>query len=399
MNFINGIIGLFIILIIGIILSSNRKNIKNNLKRVLIMLIVQFLLAFVSLKTTFGINFLASVSDFMNWLLNQSKVGVDFVFGGLRNSDSSFVFFFDVLLPLVLISVLISILNYFKILPFIMKWVGKGVNSITRMGEVESQFSIISILLGQPAAYLAIKKEIKSASNEKMFTLCMSCMSTVGVSMLASYMNIIEGKYVVVAVLLNLFSAFIISSIVNPYIIDENDKELINNEEQIEQKKNLLDIISSAILDGFNLAVIITAMLIGFTALISLLNSTLITITGISFTKLIGYIFSPIALLIGVPFKDIVDAGSVMAVKFFTNELVGMGEIIKLSSHLSTKTVAMISTYLVSFANIGSIGLVTGAIKAIDDKKASFISSNSIKILLTSTLSSLLTATIVGFFY
>ena len=49
-------------------------------------------------------------------------------------------------------------------------------------------------------------------------------------SMLASYMTMIDGKYVVIAVVLNLFSGLIISAIMNPYdekiaTADEEEKE------------------------------------------------------------------------------------------------------------------------------------------------------------------------------
>ena len=54
-----------------------------------------------------------------------------------------------------------------------------------------------------------------------MYTLCASAMSTVSMSVVGAYMTMIEPKYVVTAIVLNLFGGFIIVSIINPYTVDE----------------------------------------------------------------------------------------------------------------------------------------------------------------------------------
>lgn len=51
----------------------------------------------------------------------------------------------------------------------------------------------------------------------QLFTVCLTVISGMSASMLASYMTMIDGKYVVIAVVLNLFSGLIISAIMNPY--------------------------------------------------------------------------------------------------------------------------------------------------------------------------------------
>mgnify|MGYP003436340919 FL=1 len=56
-----------------------------------------------------------------------------------------------------------------------------------------------------------------------MYILCASAMSTVSMSVVDTYMTIVEPKYVVTAIVLNLFGGFIIISIVNPYNVDESE--------------------------------------------------------------------------------------------------------------------------------------------------------------------------------
>ena len=103
------------------------------------------------------------------------------------------------------------------------------------------------------------------------------------------------------------------------------------------------------ILDGFRVAIVVGAMLIGFVALISCINDLFLIIFGITFQQLIGYVFAPIAFLIGVPSSEIV--AGIMATKLVTNEFVAMMNLSKISNSLSPRTVGIISVFLVSFAN------------------------------------------------
>ena len=130
------------------------------------------------------------------------------------------------------------------------------------------------------------------------------------------------------------------------------------------------------ILDGFKVAVIVGAMLIGYIAIIALLNGIVSnifsTVSGgaISwdFQTLIGFVFAPFAFLVGVPWQDAVQAGSVMATKLLSNEFVAMQALGKLSD-LSEHAKGVTSVFLVSFANFSSIGIISGAIKSLNDKK------------------------------
>ena len=48
-------------------------------------------------------------------------------------------------------------LNYFKILPFLIKIIGWIINKITHMGQLESYIAISTSMLGQPEVYLTVK--------------------------------------------------------------------------------------------------------------------------------------------------------------------------------------------------------------------------------------------------
>ena len=129
--------------------------------------------------------------------------------------------------------------------------------------------------------------------------------------------------------------------------------------------------LSDYISSGFQIALAIAGSLIGFTALITFLNSLATLIFGIDFFTILGYIFSPLAYVMGVPSADIVSAGSIMASKLLTNEFVALGEVQAVSGQVTGKTMAMMSTYVISFSNIATVGMIIASIKIIQLNKQS----------------------------
>ena len=394
MNFVFLLTGLALVFGIGWLVSADRKHIKY--KRMGILFALQLVISFLCLHTSGGVKTLASISGFFSWLMNQAAGGVDFVFGGFMIKPGASVFFLNVLMPIVFISALVGILNYIKVLPFIIKWTGWALNKVAGMGELESYFAVSTAVLGQPEVFLTVKDQIPKLNEQRLYTICASAMSAVSAAMLASYMKMVPGKFVVVAVFLNILSALIVSCVINPYETSDND-ELVQISKGNDEP--FFQVLGTYITDGFNLAITVGAMLIGFVALVTFLNSSFTAILHISFTDLIGYVFSPVAFLMGVPAHDALKVGSLMATKLITNEFVAMGSLHSIAGTLSAKATAIISAYLVSFANFGTVGIVTGSIKSISKEQGGYVAKFSMKLLLGATLASVLTGTIVGLYF
>ncbi|PNY84271.1 NupC/NupG family nucleoside CNT transporter [Staphylococcus agnetis] len=387
--------GVVFALFIAYIVSFDRKHI--DFKKTLIMLVIQVLLILFMMNTSIGLNILTALGKFFEGLMNISKAGIDFVFGDLENKGG-FTFFMHVLLPLVFISVLIGILNYFKILPFIIKYVGLVINKITRMGGLESYFAISTSMLGQPEVFLTIKDLIPKLSKAKLYTITTSAMSAVSMAMLGSYMQMIEPKYVVTAVMLNIFSALIIASVINPYEANDADVEIENLTEtptKHQSRTPFFQMIGDSAIDGFKIAITVAIMLLAFISLMEAIN-VIFSAVGLNFKQLIGYIFAPIAFIIGVPWSEAVQAGSIMATKLITNEFVAMLDFKDMAKDLSDRTVGIISVYLVSFANFGTVGIIVGAIKGISGEQGNKVAAFALKLLLGATLASIISAAMVG---
>lgn len=393
LSFMMGIIGLVVVLGLSYGISTNRQEIK--LRPLLVMLVLQFLLGFILLRTTFGTTLVGGLANVFAALLEFAQAGVTFVFGGIANQGSA-PFFLTVLMPIVFISAIIGILRYIKVLPFFMKWVGLGLSKLNGLGKLESYNGIASAILGQSEVFISIKKELPFLSEKRLTTMSISAMSTVSMSIVGSYMALLEPRYVITALVLNLFGGFIISSLVNPYTLVNSEDELLIEEEE---QQTFFQMLGEYILDGFHVAITVAAMLIGFVALIAMINFIFSKLTSLTFQEILGYVFAPLAFLTGVPWNEAVNAGSLMATKLVTNEFVAMTELAKGSWHFSGRTTAIVSVFLVSFANFSSIGIISGAMKGLNEEKGNLVAKNGLKILLSATLVSFLSAIITGLIY
>ncbi|WP_445478150.1 NupC/NupG family nucleoside CNT transporter [Lysinibacillus irui] len=390
MRYLISLCGLLLVFALAFLMSKNKKEIKY--KYIVIMLIIQFLLAALLLNTTVGYVLIKGITKVFDHLLSYANAGISFVFGGLANEGES-PFFLTVLLPIIFISVLIGILQHFKILPLFMKWIGLFLSKVSGMGKLESYNAVASAMVGQSEVFITVKKQLDKIAPHRMYTLCASAMSTVSMSVVGAYMTMIEPKYVVTAIVLNLFGGFIIVSIINPYTVDEKEDILTIEDEH---KQAFFQMIGEYIMDGFKVAIIVGAMLIGFVALMDLINSLFDMIIGISFQEILGYIFAPIAFLMGIPWADAVSAGGIMATKLVTNEFVAMINLGDVSASMSERTLGIISVFLVSFANFSSIGIISGAVKGLNERQGNVVARFGLKLLYGATLVSILTAIIVG---
>ena len=384
------LVALVVIFLLAFIVSNNKKGIK--FKPIGIMVILQLLFAYFLLNTEVGLVLIRGVSGVFEHLLAYAADGINFVFGGIANKGEA-PFFLNVLMPIVFISVLIGIAQYIRVLPIIIRFLGMVLSKVNGLGKLESFNAVASAVFGQSEVFISVKKQLPYLPEHRLYTLCTSAMSTVSASILGAYMTMIEPKYVITALVLNLFGGFIIANIINPYEVTE-EEDIIDIQDA--EKQTFFEMLGEYILDGFKVAIIVGAMLIGFVALISMINHLFASIFGISFQMALGYLFAPFAFVIGVPSSEIVDAGTIMATKLLSNEFVAMIDLGKITDSLSSRTVGIISVFLVSFANFSSIGIITGAVKGLNEKKGNLVAKFGLKLLFGATLVSLLTAAITG---
>ncbi|AYA74667.1 NupC/NupG family nucleoside CNT transporter [Bacillus sp. Y1] len=392
MSIIIGILGIILTLGLAYLLSNDKKGV--NFRAIVIMFALQLTITIVMFKTVVGLKVVEVVSNFVTQVLTYGYEGINFVTGGLVPADTS-VFFINVLMLIIFTSTLLSILTHIKILPLAIKYIGGAISKVTGLSKVVTFNSVNSIFFGQSESLLAIKAHLDKMNDNKLFIVSTSAMASVSASIMGAYMSMIPAQYVLVAMILNAFSALIIATIVAP--IPSGEDEEINLKE-VSQSKSIFEAISVGAIDGGRVALIVAAMLVAYVGLMALINAAFAGLIGISLTEILGYVFAPVAFMMGIPASEILTAGSIMGIKLATNEFVAMLEFQPLIPDLGDRTVGIVSTFLVSFANFSSIGIISGSIQAINGEKAGVVAKFGLKMLLAATLASILTATTVGLF-
>lgn len=385
------LLGLSIIVILSLLISTNPKKIR--IRYILQLLIIEISCGYFIFHTTTELNPIQKICYFFKKLLNFTKEGTNFVFGGMNNQELA-TFFLNVLCPIIFISALIGILQYTNILTYTIKIIGTILSKVNGMGKLESFNAISSLILGQSENFIIYKDTIAKIPTLRLYNMAITSMSTVSLSIIGAYMTILIPDYVIGALILNIFSTFIILSLINPYII--NKKEDLDIPIFSINNKSFFETIGEYILIGAKITTTVTAMLIGFIALISAFNAIFITLFNISLQEILGYIFLPLAWIIGIPVNEITQVSNIMAIKLITNEFVAMIQLQSITHTLSPKTIGTLSVFLISFSNFTSIGIITGAIRSLNKTQGNIISHYGIKLIYSSTLINTLSAMITN---
>ncbi|EJV3874814.1 nucleoside permease NupC [Salmonella enterica subsp. enterica serovar Schwarzengrund] len=390
------VLALAVVAVLALLVSSDRKKIR--IRYVIQLLVIEVLLAWFFLNSDVGLGFVKGFSEMFEKLLGFANEGTNFVFGSMNDQGLAF-FFLKVLCPIVFISALIGILQHIRVLPVVIRAIGFLLSKVNGMGKLESFNAVSSLILGQSENFIAYKDILGKMSRNRMYTMAATAMSTVSMSIVGAYMTMLDPKYVVAALVLNMFSTFIVLSLINPYTVDASEENIQMS--NLHEGQSFFEMLGEYILAGFKVAIIVAAMLIGFIALIAALNALFATVTGwfgysISFQGILGYIFYPVAWVMGVPSSEALQVGSIMATKLVSNEFVAMMVLQKIAATLSPRAEGILSVFLVSFANFSSIGIIAGAIKGLNEEQGNVVSRFGLKLVYGSTLVSVLSASIAA---
>ncbi|WP_263117580.1 NupC/NupG family nucleoside CNT transporter [Bacillus subtilis] len=387
-----GVLGILIMFFVAFLMSNDKKNI--NYRAVIILFVLQLVVTAFMLNTTIGGVILKAIADGFAKVMAFGSDGVAFVFGGFQFQDNTIPFFISVLLLVVFTSTILSILNYIRVLPLLIKYLGGIVSKITGLPRILSFSTVASSVFGDTGALLAIKDHIPSFNRNQLFVATTASMTSVSASIVASYMQMVPPEYVLIALPLNVMSGLILSTIVAP--VKEIEVEIDIN--KMVKEKTFFEAVGNGAIDGMKVVGVVAAMLIAYVGLFALVNWGVQSITGLKIETILGYVLSPVAWIMGIPWNEAVTAGGSMATKIVANEFVAMLGFKPFMADLSHKTVGIVSTFFISFANFSSIGIIQGTVQSFSQEKGADVAKFGLKMLLVATMASVLSATIVGLF-
>ncbi|EOB8718111.1 NupC/NupG family nucleoside CNT transporter [Staphylococcus aureus] len=401
------IIGLIVFLGIAVLFSRDRKNIQ--WQSIGILVVLNLFLAWFFIYFDWGQKTVRGAANGIAWVVQSAHAGTGFAFASLTNvkmMDMAVAALF----PILLIVPLFDILMYFNILPKIIGGIGWLLAKVTRQPKFESFFGIEMMFLGNTEALAVSSEQLKRMNEMRVLTIAMMSMSSVSGAIVGAYVQMVPGELVLTAIPLNIVNAIIVSCLLNPVSVEEKEDIIYSLKNNEVERQPFFSFLGDSVLAAGKLVLIIIAFVISFVALADLFDRFINLITGLiagwigikgsfGLNQILGVFMYPFALLLGLPYDEAWLVAQQMAKKIVTNEFVVMGEISKDIASYTPHHRAVITTFLISFANFSTIGMIIGTLKGIVDKKTSdFVSKYVPMMLLSGILVSLLTAAFVGLF-
>ena len=420
-----GVLGMFSLLFISFLFSSNRKAI--NWKTVGIGLGFQLIIAIGVLKVSFVQNAFEGVGKIFVSILDFTKAGSKFLFEGLVvDMDTfGFIFAFQVLPTIIFFSALTSVLFYLGIIQKLVKAFGWMLSKLLKISGAESLSVAGNVFLGQTEAPLLIKAYLEKMNKSEMLLVMIGGMATVAGAVLAAYIGFLGGddpvlrllfaKHLLAASVMAAPGAIVISKILYP------QTEKINTTVDVSVEKigtNVLDAIANGTTEGLRLAVNVGAMLLVFVAFIAMFNGILgwlgdwtslndwvsanSSYSELSLEAILGTVFAPLMWLIGVAKEDMMMMGQLLGIKLAASEFVGYIQLADLknianATHLTYEKSVIMATYMLcGFANFASIGIQIGGIGSLAPGQRKTLSKFGMKALIGGSIASLISATIAG---
>jgi CNT family concentrative nucleoside transporter len=400
-----GLIGVVFILGIAFLLSNNKKAI--NYRLVISGLILQLVIAVSVLKIPPITKFFQILGHGMEKIEGFAREGAMFVLGNVLPNPpelgkylgpaNSFIFAFNIPATIILVCVLVAILYHIGIMQRIVSVIAKGVYFIMRASGSETLSNVASAFVGQVEAQVMIQPYLAGMTRSELLASMSGSMACVAGGILIVYVNMgVPAEYLIAASLMAAPASLVISKIIYPETEESQTKGAVSVEIK-SPYTNLIDAISHGASDGMKISINVIAMLVGFIALIAVVNALLGLIhPEFSLNLIFGYLFYPLAWVMGVPTADVQQVAILMGKKLTINEFVAYSNLIEVKQQMSPKALAIASFALCGFANFSSVGIQIGGIGELAPSRRKDLAELGIKALVCGTLASYLSATLAG---
>ncbi|KAA5534792.1 NupC/NupG family nucleoside CNT transporter [Taibaiella lutea] len=413
-----GLIGIALILGLAFLVSNNKRKI--NLRLVISGLALQIVIAILILKVQPIRDVFGFLGRCMQHIEQFAKKGVDFVYGGVAavgfdgsvqnyNTPHVFVFAFNVTATIILVCILVAVFYHLGIMQRIVAIIAKAMNFIMRVSGAEALSNVASAFVGQIEAQVMIRPYLKGMTNSELLASMSGSLACIAGGILIVYANMGAqagmdlAPTLIMASLMAAPGALVISKIVFPETeVSETMQTIKLNVHK--EYTNLIDAISHGAGDGFKIAMNVIAMLIGFIALIALIDFTLLHIGhlfnphfDLTLDWIFGKIFYPFAWAMGIPETDVSHAATLLGQKLTVNEFLAFKNLTAIPNYIQTpKGIVIISTAICGFANFSSVGMQIGGIGALAPERRADLARLGLKALFCGTLASYLSASIAG---
>jgi CNT family concentrative nucleoside transporter len=371
----------------------------------------------------------------------MSLYGAEFLFGNLAKTEYFFpaantwpgfgyLFAFVVLPTIIFFGAFMAVLYHYGIMQKVVEGMAKFMSWTMGTSGAETLSCSANIFVGQTEAPLLIKPFLNDMTESELLTVMVGGFATIAGGVLAGYIAMgVDAGHLVAASVMSAPAALVMGKIIYPELKQSQTLGMVKMP-KMEKKENVLGALSEGITDGLKLAVNVGAMLIGFIAIMALIDSGFSLLDKLidgkwlgkeymeysvsspispvkgeymgffpgSLKTLFGFIFRPLAFLMGVSWKYAGEVGNLLGMKISLNEFVAfsaLGSYIQ-DGALSERATTIATYAICGFANFSSIGIQLGGIGAVAPSRKGALAKLALKAMIGGALASWTTATIAG---
>jgi CNT family concentrative nucleoside transporter len=405
--------GMVALLAIAWIISEDRRVV--SFRQAAVGLAVTFATAVLFLKVPQVTAGFSAINSVVDAIADASKAGTSFVFGyvgggplpfELKVPGAEFSLAFQALPVVLVISVLTSLLFYWRILPPIVRGLSWLLERSLGVGGAVGLSAAANIFLGMIEAPLFIRPYLVNLTRAELFIVMTAGMACIAGTVLVIYATLLAPvipnapAHLVVASVLDAPAAILISMIMVP---DPSGQRTGGTLPELgSTASSTMDAIVRGAAAGLELLLNICVMLIVLVALVHLSNAILGLLPAvggapISLQRGLGYVMAPVCWLMGIPWKDAVTAGALMGIKTILNEFIAYTELSKLPPEALEPRSRLIMLYaMCGFANFGSLGIMIGALATMAPERRADVISLGFKSIISGTLATCMIGAIVG---
>jgi concentrative nucleoside transporter, CNT family len=398
------LVGIAAIFVIAFMLSNNRAAI--NRRTLVIAFALQTTLAAFVLYVPVGGRFLDRVVRGVQFVIDQGRYGIGFVFGTRIEESLGFTIAFGVLPVIVFFAALMSVLYYLNIMQRVVGTFGGWLHKLLGTSHAESVSAVSNIFVGHTDAPLVVRPYLKAMTESELFAVMTGGCATIAGAVMMGYAQMgVDLKYLITASFMAAPGGLMMAKILFPETTPHDERPPIEDVPEEDKPVNIFEAIGNGAMTGLNVALAVGAMLIAFVGLIYLVNGLLGLLGGLvgfddlSVQWVLGKLFAPVAFLLGIPWSEAAQAGSLIGQKFVINEFYAYASFVGIKDSLSPYAQLVVTFALCGFANLSSIAILLGGLGAVVPSRRHDIARLGLRAVIGGTLVNLLNASLAGFFY
>ena len=290
---------LLALLVAGLVVNG-RLRLYQPVQRYLGALLVISAIALLIASGHHGQDVIAAVSTGVTNFLSLADYGSKFVFGNLADSryffpsegsdwpGFGFQIAFKVLPTIVFFGGFMSVLYYLGIMQRVIGGMASFMRWTIGTSGAETLSCTSNIFVGQTEAPLLIKPFLDDLTQSELLTVMVGGFATIAGGVMAGYIAMgIPAGYLIAASVMAAPAALAVGKIVFPELQHSKTAGDVKLPD-IKVGDNVIEAASNGIIDGFKLALNVAAMLIGFMALIAVVDSLLILLDRLIDGRVLG---------------------------------------------------------------------------------------------------------------